>query len=71
MEEDHENPVLLKQFSNEPEAELLVDNLIFHGVFAFIQKDDPASMGIVRGAKVFVRKSDLKKAMEVLKALGD
>jgi hypothetical protein len=42
-----------------------------HGIFAFIQKDDSASMGIVRGAKVFVRESDLKEALELLKALGD
>ena len=71
MEENLDDAVELKSFDNEYEAELLVDNLKSQGIFAFMIKDDPAAMGIIRGAKVFVRKSDIEDALKLLNALED
>lgn len=69
FEEDIESPIEIKRFNNELEAELLVDNLKSHGVFALIKRDDPTTMGLFRGAKVFVSICDKEKALELIKAL--
>ena len=70
MEENIDEAAELKRFNTEYEAELLVDNLKSHGIFAFIKKDDPTTMGLLRGAKVYIRRSDFEKALELLKAFG-
>jgi hypothetical protein len=69
MDKNSFEEIELKRFNNELEAELLVNNLRAHGIFAFITRDDPATMGLSRGAKVFVRYSDKEKALELTKAL--
>jgi len=61
--------VTIKHFNRELDAELLVKNLLSQGIFAFIKKEDPAAMGLFRGASVIVRKSDKNKALEILKDL--
>ena len=70
MEENIDNVIELKRFNNELDAELLVDNLKTHGVYAFIKRDDPSTMGILRGAKVAILESDKEEALELLKAFG-
>jgi hypothetical protein len=61
--------VILKHYKSELEAELLVKRLQSQGIFAFIKKDDPAAMGLIRGASVIVHKSDKEKALEILRDL--
>ena len=70
MEENVDDVFELKRFNNELDAELLVDNLKTHGVYAFIKRDDPSTMGILRGAKVAILESDKEEALELLKAFG-
>jgi hypothetical protein len=69
FEEEIESPIEIKRFNNELEAELLADNLKAHGIFAFIKRGDPATMGLFREAKVFVSIWDKKKSLELIKAL--
>ena len=52
------------------DAELLVDHLQAVGIFALIKKDDPAAMGLIRGASVIIRKEDEEKALDLLRDLG-
>ena len=68
-EENIEEGVTLKKFKSELQAELLVERLQSQGIFAFIKKDDPAAMGLIRGASVIVHKSDKEKALEILRDL--
>jgi cell division septation protein DedD len=68
-EENIEEGVTLKKFKSELQAELLVERLQSQGIFAFIKKDDPAAMGLIRGASVIVQKSDKEKALEILRDL--
>ncbi len=69
MDESIDDGVTIKHFNSELDAESLVKHLISQGIFAFIKKDDPAAMGLFRGANVIVRKSDKNKALEILKDL--
>jgi len=68
-EENIEEGVTLKKFKSELQAELLAERLQSQGIFAFIKKDDPAAMGLIRGASVIVQKSDKEKALEILRDL--
>ena len=66
---NNKEEITLKHFKSELDAELLVDHLQARGIFAFIKKDDPAAMGLFRGAVVIVRKCDKEKAQEILSDL--
>ena len=69
IDDNIDEGVTIKHFNSELDAELLVKNLLSQGIFAFIKKEDPAAMGLFRGASVIVRKSDKNKALEILKDL--
>lgn len=69
-DENFENVIELKHFKNEIDAEMLVKHLQLQRIFAFIKKDDPAAMGLIRGASVMVRKEDRQKALDLLKDLN-
>ena len=70
MNENFDSLIVLKHFNNEIEAEMLVEHLQLSGIFAFIKKDDPAAMGLIRSASVMIRKEDEKKAFELLRDLN-
>jgi len=69
MNENFDSLIVLKHFNNEIDAEMLVEHLQLRGIFAFIRKDDPAAMGLIRSARVIVHKSDREKAQEILRDL--
>jgi hypothetical protein len=58
--------VLLARFKTELEAEMAFEFLKSHGIFSFIKKDDPTTMGLNRGATIYVRKEDKKEALKTL-----
>ena len=70
VDESEEEAVVIKIFENEIEAELLVTTLKSNGIFAFIQREDPAGMGIKRGATVLVRKIHEEDAVKFLRMLN-
>lgn len=70
MKDNRDTDFELKRFNNEYEADLLADQLVAQGIYAFVRKDDPAAMGIQRGASVIVSKRDQNKALEILKDLN-
>ena len=65
-----EEVISLRHFKSEIEAELLVDRLLNQGISSFIKKDDPAAMGLIRGASVMIWKADKEKAFELLRDLN-
>ena len=65
-----EEVISLRHFKSEIEAELLVDRLLTQGISSFIKKDDPTTMGLIRGASVMIWKADKEKAFELLRDLN-
>ncbi len=70
MKADNYNEIELKRFNNEYEAVLLAEHLKAQNIYAFVRKDDPAAMGIQRGASVIISSSDKDKALEILNDLN-
>ena len=69
MEENVE-PVVLKTYATEIDAELAVQHLQAHGIRASLVLADPATVGVIRGARVLVRKDEVEEAAEVLRAMN-
>ena len=65
----NEEGITLKHLKSELDAEILVERLQAQDIFAFIKKDDPAAMGLFRGASVIVRENDKERALQVLRDL--
>jgi hypothetical protein len=58
--------VLLSRFKTELEAEMTFEFLKSNGIFSYIKKDDPTTMGLIRGAAIYVREEDKKEALKLL-----
>lgn len=63
---NHKNMVMVKRFDNEMEAEMALQLLKSNKIESLILRDDPAGMGLNRGAKLMVLSKDYKKAVKLL-----
>ncbi|MBI5325039.1 MAG: hypothetical protein HZB41_07190 [Ignavibacteriae bacterium] len=61
--------IVIKTYYDEVYADIDAGHLKSQNITAFVSKNDPALVGIQRGAELKIRKADKQRAMRVLEAM--
>ncbi len=61
--------IVLKTYNNEFDAVIASEHLKVNHIESFISRNDPAMVGMMRSARLFVKKADAKRAIKVLEAM--
>jgi hypothetical protein len=68
-EEIEKEIIVIKTFYNEWDADIAAEHLHSHNIEAWVSPDDPVLQGMLRSARLMIRKVDKKRASNVLDAM--
>ena len=68
-EEIEKEIIVIKTFYNEWDADIAAEHLHSHNIEAWVSPDDPVLQGMLRSARLMIRKVDKKRAIHVLEAM--